>query len=102
MTQPERRERADSHVEAYLTSGLTIPAYCKSQQISLGTFQGWIDRYRKEKQASSEFLTVDITSLPDQEQLSVSIVSAKGTQITLSGVIDLNELTGLVRVLEEC
>ena len=103
MTRAERRARADAHVQAYLSSEQTIPVYCRTHDIPLGTFQGWLDRHRQEERTQSlGFISLGVSPCQEPSSLTVSLVTSKGTVLTISGSITLTELSDLVLRLESC
>ena len=66
-------------VEVYQQSGLSQRAFCQEQGLKLSQFPYWIQKVRKEKQASSGFVQLS----PPEPAAQMEVIYPNGVKVRL-------------------
>jgi hypothetical protein len=80
MTKTERL----AHVQAWRSSGLTRPVYCREQGLNYGTFMSWCKLVEAPAPPVGKFV---VLPSPAEVEDSVEIIFANGIRLHYRGVL---------------
>jgi transposase-like protein len=88
-------------ISQYLSSGHSKAAFCRDQQINLGTFCGWLKRYP----VSDGFTEVTVTpaiSPPDDSRERIEVRFPGGVSVWFPAPTSTEETVRLIREVALC